>query len=217
MALSAGTRGVSVQASPAKPRLRSGPSHIPRVVLCHSSSVQGPADVSSLTRRGLISFSVLGTLMLSSFTPPATALPTFASYKEEIARRRRKIPEDQFTLGMEGVKYFDIIEGKGDLIEVGQRIAVHYDVKFRNVTFITSRQGLGVTGGTPVGFNVGTLSGPGSTLPGIDYGVRGMRVGGLRRLLVPPELAYGKAGVGEIPGGATLTIDVELLSIKTIP
>jgi hypothetical protein len=38
------------------------------------------------------------------------------------------------------------------LSQVGARVAVHYDVKFRNVTFITSRQGVGVTGGNPVGF-----------------------------------------------------------------
>lgn len=41
-----------------------------------------------------------------------------------------------------------------------------------------------------------------------------MKVGGQRQLLVPPELAYGKNGYGEIPGNATLTIDVQLLSIK---
>ena len=77
---------------------------------------------------------------------------------------------------------------------------------------------MGVTGGTPIGFNVGTEDGqPGSTLPGIDLGIRGMRVGGLRRLIVPPNLAYGANGIGEIPPNATLNIDLELLSIKTSP
>jgi FKBP-type peptidyl-prolyl cis-trans isomerase len=75
---------------------------------------------------------------------------------------------------------------------------------------------MGVTGGTPVGFNVGTKEGqPGSTLPGIDLGVRGMKVGGVRKLLVPPNLAYGNLQVGEILPNSTLTIDLELLSIKT--
>lgn len=46
-------------------------------------------------------------------------------------------------------------------------------------------------------------------------GVRGMRVGGLRKLRVPPELGYGEKGIGEVPPNSTLDIDVELLSIKT--
>jgi len=48
-------------------------------------------------------------------------------------------------------------------------------------------------------------------------GVRGMRVGGQRKLLVPPELAYGSRGLGEIPPDATLEFEVELLSIKQSP
>lgn len=48
-------------------------------------------------------------------------------------------------------------------------------------------QGMGVTGGSPIGFDVGTDPKYG-TLPGLDQGVRGMRVGGLRKLLIPPEL-----------------------------
>lgn len=73
-----------------------------------------------------------------------------------------------------------------------------------------------LVGGSPLGFDVGA-QGAGGTLQGLDLGVRGMRVGGQRKLLVPPELAYGKAGVGEIPPNATLELDVELLSIKTSP
>lgn len=48
-------------------------------------------------------------------------------------------------------------------------------------------------------------------------GVRGMRVGGQRKLIVPPELAYGSKGVGEIPPDATLEFEVQLLSVKTSP
>jgi FKBP-type peptidyl-prolyl cis-trans isomerase len=85
------------------------------------------------------------------------------------------------------------------------------------VTISTTRQGMGVTGGSPLGFDVGAKPGQGGTLKGLDLGIRGMHVGGQRRLLVPPALAYGSKGTGEIPPGATLTIDVALLSIKTSP
>ncbi|KAL8138463.1 hypothetical protein V2J09_004464 [Rumex salicifolius] len=80
---------------------------------------------------------------------------------------------------------------------------VHYVAKWKGITFMTSRQGLGVGGGTPYGFNVGQ-SERGSVLKGLDLGVQGMRVGGQRLLVVPPELAYGSKGVQEIPPNATI-------------
>ena len=73
-----------------------------------------------------------------------------------------------------------------------------------------------MTGGTPLGWDVGA-KGAGGTLEGLDLGVVGMRVGGRRVLRVPPALAYGAKGVGEIPPNATLLFDVELLSIKNSP
>lgn len=94
-------------------------------------------------------------------------------------------------------------------------MVVHYEAKWRGITFVTSRQGLGVTGGSPLGFDVGAKPGAGGTLLGLDMGVRGMKVGGRRLLKVPPQLAYGKKGYGEIPPNATVDFDVELLSVKT--
>lgn len=67
---------------------------------------------------------------------------------------------------------------------------------------------MGVTGGSPLGFDVGAR-GAGGTLRGLDLGVQGMRVGGRRKLIVPPELGYGNrgeekescwSGPGEPPG-----------------
>ncbi|KAI8563202.1 hypothetical protein RHMOL_Rhmol03G0094300 [Rhododendron molle] len=114
------------------------------------------------------------------------------------ALRGAKIPEEDFVTLPNGLK------------------SVHYVAKWKGITFMTSRQGMGVSGGTPYGFDVGQ-SERGNVLKGLDLGVEGMRVGGQRLLIVPPQLAYGSKGVQEIPPNATIELDVELLAIKQSP
>ncbi|KAK9821736.1 hypothetical protein WJX81_000095 [Elliptochloris bilobata] len=144
----------------------------------------------------------------------AHALPGF---KKDLKKRKLKVPEEAYKEGPDGLRYFDVEEGRGALADEGERVVVHYEARWRGVTFMTSRtQWGGVTGGQPLGFDIGA-KGAGGTLPGLDLGVRGMRVGGQRKLLVPPNLAYGSRGYGEIPSDATLEFDVELLSIKSSP
>ncbi|CAN6213384.1 unnamed protein product [Urochloa humidicola] len=132
------------------------------------------------------------------------------------ALRASKIPESEFTTLPNGLKYYDIKVGSRAEAVKGSRVAVHYVAKWKGITFMTSRQGLGVGGGTPYGFDVGN-SERGNVLKGLDLGVEGMKVGGQRLIIVPPELAYGKKGVQEIPPNATIELDVELLSIKQSP
>uniref|UniRef100_A0A6N2KU99 peptidylprolyl isomerase n=1 Tax=Salix viminalis TaxID=40686 RepID=A0A6N2KU99_SALVM len=130
------------------------------------------------------------------------------------ALRASKIPESDFTTLSNGLKYYDLKVGGGPTALKGSR--VHYVAKWKGITFMTSRQGLGVGGGTPYGFDVGQ-SERGAVLKGLDLGVEGMRVGGQRLLIVPPALAYGSKGVQEIPPNATIELDVELLAIKQSP
>jgi hypothetical protein len=134
------------------------------------------------------------------------------------------IPIEQFQ-EIPGTKppilYYDLKGASGATggVPKGARVAVHYDLKFRNITIGTSRQGAGVTGGTPIGFNVGAKSGTpgGPFIPAFNEGIKGMGVGTVRRMIVPPEYAYGNLEVQEIPPGATITLDLELLSVAKDP
>ena len=102
----------------------------------------------------------------------------------------------------------DIIAGKGKEAGENMRIAVHYVGKLggpEGKEFDNSRKR-----GKPFIFNLGT----GQVIPGWDYGVQGMRAGGIRALTIPPELAYGDRQIGNIiPKNATLYFEVELIEV----
>jgi FKBP-type peptidyl-prolyl cis-trans isomerase FkpA len=101
----------------------------------------------------------------------------------------------------------DLVEGTGALAHgPGCFVKVHYTGWLAD-----GRQFDSSVGGEPFGFPLGV----GYVIPGWDRGVAGMRVGGKRRLTVPPELGYGARGAGGvIPPNATLTFEVELLEVS---
>jgi FKBP-type peptidyl-prolyl cis-trans isomerase len=107
-----------------------------------------------------------------------------------------------------GLYYQDLEVGTGDEALGGMTVSVHYEGWLADGTkFDSSRDR-----GTPFEFPLGA----GSVIAGWDEGVRGMRVGGMRKLVIPPDLGYGSSGAGGgvIPGNATLVFDVELLEVK---
>ncbi len=105
-----------------------------------------------------------------------------------------------------GLKYKDLSEGEGDLAVSGQRVSVHYTGWLLDGEKFDSS----VDRNQPFEFALGK----GMVIRGWDEGVAGMRVGGKRRLTIPPQLGYGSRGAGGvIPPNATLVFDVELLAI----
>lgn len=113
-----------------------------------------------------------------------------------------------------GVTYRDITVGKGYSPRGGDSVAIHYSLFFEDLEVESSRESQGLAA-SPLGFTYGATSGPGSVIPGISVGMEGMKVGGLRLITVPPELAFGEKGrMPLIPRNATVDFAVSLLSCK---
>ncbi len=98
--------------------------------------------------------------------------------------------------------------GDGTEAQDYNKVVVNYTGKLEDGSIFDSSLN---PGREPFTFTLGV----GSVIKGWDIGVKGMKVGGRRRLTVPPELGYGDKGAGSvIPPGATLIFDVDLLEVK---
>ena len=106
-----------------------------------------------------------------------------------------------------GLKYEDLVEGDGAAAAAGQQVSVHYTGWLTNGSKFDSS----VDRNQPFSFALGR----GMVIRGWDEGVAGMKVGGKRKLTIPPQLGYGAQGAGGvIPPHATLVFEVELLGIR---
>ncbi len=109
-------------------------------------------------------------------------------------------PSGTGTLGIE-----DLVVGTGATAATGDTVTVHYVGTLQNGTKFDSSYDRS----QPFAFRIGA----GQVIAGWEQGLPGMRVGGRRRLTIPPSLAYGTSGYGPIPPNATLIFEIELLSI----
>ena len=102
----------------------------------------------------------------------------------------------------------DIVVGTGDAPKHGQTVVVHYTGWLTDGKKFDSS----VDRGQPFEFQIGV----GQVIQGWDQGVATMKVGGKRKLTIPPKLAYGNRDVGDglIPANSTLVFEVELLDLK---
>ncbi len=100
----------------------------------------------------------------------------------------------------------ELAVGNGVEATAGKQVDVHYTGWLTNGDKFDSS----LDRGSPFSFQLGA----GSVIQGWDQGVAGMKVGGKRKLTIPPELGYGERGAGSaIPPGATLVFEVALLGV----
>lgn len=106
-----------------------------------------------------------------------------------------------------GLAYQDLVPGSGPSPTAGKLVRVHYTGWLQDGTKFDSS----LDSGKPFEFPIGV----GQVIPGWDEGVMTMKVGGKRKLVIPPQLGYGSAGAGGvIPPNATLTFEVILLDVQ---
>ena len=108
-----------------------------------------------------------------------------------------------------GLQYEDVVVGSGKMAEPGMNVSVHYTGWLTDEA--KTKFDSSVDRGQPFQFQLGA----GQVIQGWDEGVKGMRIGGKRKLTIPPDLGYGSRGAsGVIPPNATLLFDVELIDVK---
>lgn len=122
--------------------------------------------------------------------PPPDTVPEFLDYAADL-----KVDLSDMAKLPEGVLYRDVETGSGPEIIPGDSVLVHYQGWLPNGVMVDSAL---------VAIKVGS----GAALPGIEAALPGMKVGGLRKLVLSPGLAYGVEGTGGIPPNSVLVYDV---------
>ena len=115
--------------------------------------------------------------------------------------------DEKVTTTPSGLKYVDLVPGSGPSPKTGQTVKVHYTGWLTDGKKFDSS----VDRGQPFEFQIGI----GQVIKGWDEGVSTMKIGGKRKLIIPPQLGYGSRGAGNsIPPDSTLLFDVELLGVN---
>ncbi len=113
---------------------------------------------------------------------------------------------DQPQASQQGLQKTDEVIGTGDEAVAGKKVTVNYVGTLTNGNKFDSSYDRN----EPFSFTLGG----GQVIQGWDQGVAGMKVGGKRKLVIPPELGYGSPGAGTIPANSTLIFEIELLKVE---
>lgn len=108
-----------------------------------------------------------------------------------------------------GVIISDVLVGQGAEVKAGQLVSVHYILSLSDGAVIQNSKDFG----QPFKF----ILGAGEVIPGWELGFAGMKVGGVRTIVIPPELAYGANQAGPIPPNSTLIFTIELVEVAEAP
>ena len=104
----------------------------------------------------------------------------------------------------DGMKVWDVKEGKGEAVKAGGTVTAHYTLWLTDGKMVQSSKETNKPFTSPLG----------GLIKGWQTGMPGMKPGGVRRFVIPPELAYGKQDKGDIPPDSTLVFEIELIESK---
>ena len=113
------------------------------------------------------------------------------------------------SINNNGVIINDVVVGQGAEVKNGQSVSVHYILSLSDGTVIQNSKDFG----QPFKFTLGA----GQVIPGWEQGFAGMKIGGVRTIVIPPELAYGSQQAGPIPPNSTLIFTIELIDATDVP
>jgi FKBP-type peptidyl-prolyl cis-trans isomerase len=152
---------------------------------------------------GLIVVGVMGYPMLF----PSTSTTKDTQAQSQTNTQQQETMQLQNISTVKGLEIYDVKVGDGAEAVVGKGVAVHYTGLLTDGKKFDSS----LDRGQPFQFVLGA----GQVIRGWDLGVAGMKVGGVRRLVISPELAYGAQAVGDvIPANSTLLFEVQLLGVQ---
>ena len=159
----------------------------------------------------LLTLPALALLTAFAITPAAQAQTNGAQASANAAASASASTAPQRVKTPSGLQYEDIKIGSGEVARTGLSVTVHYTGWLKSRDGSTGREfDSSRDNDEPFTFRLGT----GQVIPGWDEGVQGMRVGGMRKLIVPAHLGYGARGAPpRIPPNATLVFEVELLGL----
>jgi peptidylprolyl isomerase len=145
-------------------------------------------------------------LALAACGGSGTTGPTVTDIEHTTFASSLGVDLSKMTKNSSGLYWRDLTVGTGTVAANGNLAGIHYIGNLPNGAQFDVN---GPTA-TPFSFRLGA----GAVIAGFDEGVRGMKVGGSRQLIIPPELGYGSRAVGTIPANSILVFKIDLVSVQ---